>query len=213
MPIPSTGRPAVDEQLGDYYGRLEALALLALAGSLTESEFVREMARLVAAGNLLLFLLGGGEPTLQPAQARLRASLRQARGSIRVLADDIFSGRYSPGERSSAAVMTAEDGRAMLGRRMELWAGTAAYLYHSGQVLRPSPPAVPAAGGVPGLVWRLGATERHCADCARLDGRALTREGWLAAGVEPKSPQLQCGGWRCDCRFEEVVLPGGIDAT
>lgn len=68
------------------------------------------------------------------------------------------------------------------------------------------------------FVWRLGATEEHCATCAGLDGVVATGSDWIASGYRPQNPpnpELECGGWRCDCRLEytEVSTPlteGGI---
>ena len=54
------------------------------------------------------------------------------------------------------------------------------------------------------LMWQLGATERHCKDCFHLNGQIHTAEEWRAAGIRPQSPDLECGGWRCDCRLTEV---------
>lgn len=55
-------------------------------------------------------------------------------------------------------------------------------------------------------VWRLGATERHCRDCLHFNGQIHTAEEWRAIGIQPQDPQLACGGWNCDCRFE--LVPG-----
>lgn len=55
-------------------------------------------------------------------------------------------------------------------------------------------------------MWQLGATERHCKDCLHLNGQIHTAEEWKAAGIQPQSPDLECGGWNCDCRL--VYIPG-----
>lgn len=51
--------------------------------------------------------------------------------------------------------------------------------------------------------WRLGATKDHCSTCAANDGQTKTMAEWEAAGL-PRSHGLECGGWFCDCRLEEV---------
>lgn len=51
--------------------------------------------------------------------------------------------------------------------------------------------------------WRLGNTEEHCVDCLRLNGQVHTAASWRAAGIQPQSYDLTCGGWNCDCSFEE----------
>ena len=55
-------------------------------------------------------------------------------------------------------------------------------------------------------MWQFGATERHCRDCANLNGQIHRASEWRAAGIRPQAPDLQCGGWRCDCRL--VPMPG-----
>jgi hypothetical protein len=60
------------------------------------------------------------------------------------------------------------------------------------------------------LVWRLGATEEHCATCAALDGWVQTADWWDKFGVfpqNPPNPALECGGWRCECRLSPTNEP------
>lgn len=56
------------------------------------------------------------------------------------------------------------------------------------------------------LMWQLGRTENHCSDCLHLNGQIHTAEEWRAADICPQSFQLECEGWRCDCRL--VQVPG-----
>ena len=51
------------------------------------------------------------------------------------------------------------------------------------------------------IMWKRGGTLNPCADCLALDGQIKTAEQWQAAGIEPQSPDLECGGWNCLCRF------------
>lgn len=46
--------------------------------------------------------------------------------------------------------------------------------------------------------WKLGQTEQHCETCAANDGVTLTVRDWSARGM-PRSHELACGGWKCDC--------------
>lgn len=53
--------------------------------------------------------------------------------------------------------------------------------------------------------WQLGKTEDHCATCARLNGIIAFGREWEQARLHPQmppNPLLECGGWRCDCRFK-----------
>lgn len=56
-------------------------------------------------------------------------------------------------------------------------------------------------------MWVLGNTEEHCTDCLALDGQAKRASEWRAAGIQPKSPDLECGGWNCDCELVPVPEP------
>jgi hypothetical protein len=55
------------------------------------------------------------------------------------------------------------------------------------------------------LVWRMGATEKHCTTCAALNGLVAFGVDWDASGLHPQNAPnglLECGGWRCDCSLE-----------
>lgn len=58
------------------------------------------------------------------------------------------------------------------------------------------------------LIWRYGATEKHCRDCAHYEGQIKTAVEWdeiyRLFGHRPQSHTLACGGWQCDCRLEVV---------
>jgi hypothetical protein len=82
--------------------------------------------------------------------------------------------------------------------RIGLWINHAIGAYNSGVIDSEPEPGQQEQR----YTWRLGATERHCSDCLRLNGTTLTASEWARAGIQPQSPQLQCGGWRCDCRLE-----------
>jgi hypothetical protein len=60
-------------------------------------------------------------------------------------------------------------------------------------------------GGKLHLRWTLGATEKHCETCAALDGIVAWAIEWEQAQIQPQNPpnpQLECGGWKCDCKLE-----------
>lgn len=54
------------------------------------------------------------------------------------------------------------------------------------------------------LQWQLGNTEKHCNTCARFAGVIKTPAEWRATGYAPRGRNLECGGFKCDCRY--VVL-------
>lgn len=65
---------------------------------------------------------------------------------------------------------------------------------------------IPACGDKK-LLWRLGATEKHCVDCNRLDGKIKRASQWQRANIETQSPDLSCGGWRCKCALTVTDEP------
>lgn len=63
------------------------------------------------------------------------------------------------------------------------------------------------------LVWKLGATEKHCPLCSRYDGIVARASEWEALGIAPQNApnhaltgeidgEKGCEGWHCDCRLE-----------
>ena len=85
-----------------------------------------------------------------------------------------------------------------IANRVAIWKNKAAAFFSIGQKHDRSNPF---------LMWALGATEKHCPDCARLNGQVHTAEQWRRAGIEPQSPDLSCKGFRCSCIFVEVDGP------
>jgi hypothetical protein len=55
------------------------------------------------------------------------------------------------------------------------------------------------------LTWNLGATEQHCATCAKLDGNAHKAKWYLARNYIPRQAgsDMECGGYRCDCSLTD----------
>ena len=93
------------------------------------------------------------------------------------------------------------DGWRRVVSRLGLWVNHAIGAFNKGIVDRE-----PIPGEIePRYIWRLGATERHCSDCLHLDGQIKTASEWASAGIAPQSPDLECGGWNCDCKLELVI--------
>jgi hypothetical protein len=57
--------------------------------------------------------------------------------------------------------------------------------------------------------WLRGPTERPCGDCLHLHGQIHRASEWRAAGIRPKSPDLECNGYNCGCTLEKVDNPSG----
>lgn len=60
------------------------------------------------------------------------------------------------------------------------------------------------------LEWVVGPTE-HCTDCAGLSGRVYTKKTWDAYNLRPQMRELECGGFKCQCKFratDKSCTPG-----
>lgn len=53
--------------------------------------------------------------------------------------------------------------------------------------------------------WQLGDTEEHCDDCLR-NSRARPKrvKKWMDSGNLPRSYDLECGGYNCDCTLRSA---------
>jgi len=63
------------------------------------------------------------------------------------------------------------------------------------------------------LTWNLGATEKHCVTCSKLDGQRHGAKWWVRKGYKPREPgsqTLECRGYECDC---SLVDDAGNDFT
>lgn len=55
------------------------------------------------------------------------------------------------------------------------------------------------------VTWHLGATEKHCKTCAKLDGQRHKIKWFIDRGYIPKQPgaSMDCGGYNCDCTLTD----------
>lgn len=90
-------------------------------------------------------------------------------------------------ERSEAAVR----------QTIDLWAGKSLRDAYTRGLMRAD------ADGM--YRWKLGRTEKHCADCKRLDGQVHRLSTYAKAGAVPGSSKLACWGGNCDCRLEKTT--------
>jgi hypothetical protein len=114
---------------------------------------------------------------------RVRAS---ARGAVRRLAARLTTGVSDVVRRSFGRVLV---------RVRSLWANSVARTETIGQTL---------SRDDPWYIWELGNTEKHCRDCLHLNGQIHRASEWRAAGIAPQSPDLECGGWHCDCKLRRL---------
>jgi hypothetical protein len=80
--------------------------------------------------------------------------------------------------------------------RLDMWANRFTDVFHR---------AVIAFGKKTRLVWKLGATEKHCESCARLNNIVAWAQEWEQAQIAPQSQVLACHGYNCDCALEQTT--------
>ena len=95
----------------------------------------------------------------------------------------------------------ANGGKLMpLMRRAEMWIGRYNEVLSQARTM---------ACGDEKLTWTLGPTE-HCISCAKLSGKTKRATYWQkvrAIGVYPKSPSLECKGFKCQCQLLRSEAP------
>ena len=118
---------------------------------------------------------------------RLGASGPQSSGAILRFKDAIkrFKDRFSNGFEKAQ-------------NRVQLWVNTLYRAETEGKVSAP-----PVAGIEMKFRWQLGGTEEHCETCLALSGVVMVASDWQKLGLRPQHPDLECGGWNCDCQLIE----------
>lgn len=55
------------------------------------------------------------------------------------------------------------------------------------------------------LSWSLGATEKHCPTCEKLDGQRHRASWYISRNYIPRQPgaSMRCGGYNCDCKLSD----------
>lgn len=215
------GDERIDPILASYYQDLDLITGFALDGRIPESSFKEDFTRTVLAALFLSFASAGSNLTVPGALGVINQANATALSSIAKLTQDIYDGRYSPREadqaREQRPEQTAEDGRAKLQNRLNLWVNKAGQMYNQGLIYQP-----PFYNFETGLLeealftWKLGQTEQHCKDCLEFTQLILPASAWRRL-PPPQSPDLECGGWYCDCRYLRVfdrpetgLLPLGV---
>jgi 2'-5' RNA ligase len=54
-------------------------------------------------------------------------------------------------------------------------------------------------------IWVYGDTIDHCKTCSKAQGQIHRAKDWLRKGIVPRGDGLECGGFKCDCRFEDTT--------
>ena len=172
-----------------YYDRVMWKAVRdAYSGLLTAYEFEDIMLKQISFQFRRGWLAGLRELGLSMTpemEAELQAAMVEEIGYVQKLMDDI----------RQAAI--DESGHDQFRDRVRMWA-------HRYDEMRNR--ALLFAGGNTLLTWEYGATEDHCTDCKEYESTTRTAIDWQKYEA-PQSRELECGGWRCDCKLVIVDAP------
>jgi hypothetical protein len=90
---------------------------------------------------------------------------------------------------------TLDEFRSQFRSRVDLWVNRYNEVVNS---------AATYFGGKTRLEWQYGDTNVHCETCLKLNGVVAYAEEWEQAGLHPQqppNPNLECEGWRCQCKL------------
>lgn len=182
------------------YGRGVRAAVRGLwSGALNQGDFIAAMFATLERGFEMAWREGAAECGIQPDE---RTEDEQA-ALFRMLAENIG---YLP----SFAAFIERVSRAQGGKLGALWPRTELWINRYKEVQNL---AKTMACANQKLIWVFGQTEEHCRSCSRLAGKVKRASTWAAADIRPQHPDLECGGWRCDCRLEPTdqrLSPGPL---
>lgn len=186
-PSAQTKQTSPADLLETYTNSVGELVSSAVLGEIEQADFEAAMRTVVDDAYPALLALGSEEslPTYTAAElAEYETELETARASIPNLAGDIYQVQRYDGD----------EGLAQAARRVDVWGLKAAGIFALGQLLRLDDPL---------LMWLYGDTD-HCDDCARLNRQVHRASEWQQSGWRPQGGNLDCNGFRCHCRYDEV---------
>ena len=166
------------------------------SGKTTRFDFIDSMLLAIESGYRNAWRDGAAECGIemeelsQHERDALMSEMWKETGYVFGFADDIEAGSKANGGKLG-----------VLHKRAELWINRYKSVYNQAQLM---------ACEDRKFIWRLGATEKHCRSCSRLNGKVKRQSTWIASGVRPQNPPnplLECQGWRCDCLLEVTDLP------
>jgi len=175
---------------GVYENKLEELVENLEDRDINIQQFEQFVHELTERYILLVFLVGSALTIPQirrEARNLIDEQIEIALESSRELGDRILAGQYrswdgNPPQRS-------------LSNLFAVWGGVLATAYQFGILFYKKAREM--------LRWDIGEAE-HCATCLRLNKQIHPRWKWRIRLLHPKSRILDCGGWRCKCKFTPV---------
>ena len=193
-PVEDTNEEAPFEKAsgGDAYGAAIRAAVRGLwAGDLDKMAFINSM--LASFGRRLsaAWYAGAAECGIKPDELSddeknaLHEMIGQQMQHVYPFADAIIAGNKASG-----------GALAPLLSRAEMWSSRYQDAYTRARAM---------ACGNGKAIWIYGDTE-HCGTCLKLNGKVKRWSTWYVT-VLPKAPELECHGYRCECRLDDTDAP------
>lgn len=209
-----TGKAELDGILSEFNDELWTVIISGANGEMSEGAIVSRLSGISRQYAAKAILAGSNTDASGLLPTNLGSRLDDAKTyspvAARAFAEDIVAGVYTDISRyatAAAAIAALEAGSGedtlaakqkaenRIQSRVNLWLAFIASMYSFGQT---------GKAGVD-LTWRRGITIEPCETCLSLDGQTKSAEEWSKLGVYPqaRNGSLKCGGWYCDCFFEE----------
>ncbi|MCP5087415.1 MAG: hypothetical protein GY952_11495 [Rhodobacteraceae bacterium] len=205
-----TNDPIFDPISRQYHADMLALATAAInarterrpkvagrSGRFSQSTYRQAQAELATATTHATLLLSGADMSHSFVKEFWKEQQRIINASSWKIARDVANGRYSFDKLKNRPVTE------LVEARLDLWTHSLGRVWHLG-LIAPS-----AKKFTYQLQWLIGKTEKHCNTCLGNNGRIKSKQFWFQLAIKkkiyPQGPGLECGGWRCDCRFKKVI--------
>ena len=182
------GRKSIE----DYGRRLRGLVRGLWNGSIDTFEFVDSVRQALERAFNQAWVEGARSQGIEPGertpeeQARLDQLIYEQSGYIPGLADWVNAHLKVDGFKMAEAQS-----------RIPMWTNRYREVVNTAKTM---------AGADKKFVWTLGPTE-HCSSCLKLAGKVKRGSVWMASGIQPQSPALACGGFRCQCELRPTSEP------
>lgn len=190
---------SVNEVLRDYQNLLENGIVDVFNGNKTKGEFSRMQRSLIKGDSTDVYLEGMREGGIKDAKSELSDDDEQTISDwttnqldfVKDFADAIGEDAKLEGDAKTEA-------RGVLFDRAAIWVQSLKGLGSLGYA---------SAQANMMVTFRLGATEKHCSTCSRLNGKRHRLSWFRDRGLIPQitkgNENFACGSWKCDCILED----------
>ncbi len=183
---------AAETQFNDYGRTLRNTTYRYWNGDIDDDEFMRDMQAEISVGFQKSWKSALVDAGLDPEAMTLEEETKMYENIYAQFAFIAGLLLYIKKKKEEGAQL------AIIYQRIELWKNDYRKIYHV---------ALAQAANDPKLEWQLGATEQHCSDCLKYNGKVKRASYWQSINALPQNRNLSCKGYRCDCRLVVTDKP------